>query len=201
MAEIKKGIMKYIWRIQQIGALGSIIMLAMAIALILFPYVQWRFIEIGIPKEWDWVIILILWLIVVGIVLTGGFAYDVLFRLWIPQQCVAVERNPFTKNLITPKECINWQYCWIPILKKLELKTEAEFMIKWNEHIMNEYPVLRGEVYKVIKWVQDYNIPPPAERYLTEKLITSDFDIKILQKYAMEYSKAQENNGTGLELK
>ena len=108
MAEFKKYLMKHVWRIQQIGALGSVIMISMTIALILYPMVQWRFVELGIPGEWDWLIILILWFMVMGTVMIGGFAYDKLLRMWIPQQRVAVERNPYAKNLMTPKEVINW---------------------------------------------------------------------------------------------
>lgn len=201
MAEVKKGLMKHVWRIQQVGALGSIIMLAMTIALILYPMVDWRFFQFGLTKEHDWLIVIMLWLMVVGVVLIGGFTYDVLFRMWVPQQLVAVERNPFAKNLMTPKECINWQYCWIPILKKLDLKNEAEFMLKWNEHMMNEDPSFRKEVYKVIKWVQNYNLPPPNKRYLKEDIIKLDFDVRTLQKAAHEYSKRQKNVRTGLELK
>jgi hypothetical protein len=201
MPELKKGVMKYVWRIQQVGALGSIIMLAMTIALILYPYVQWRFVELGVPREWDWFIVILLWSLVVLIVMIGGFTYDVMFRMWVPQQRVAVERNPFAKNLMTPKECINWQYCWIPMLKKLGLKDEAKFMLKWNEHMMNEDPLFRREVYKAIKWVQNYNLPPPDKRYLPEDLITLEFDPKPLQIAAQKYAKHHKNLRTGLELK
>jgi hypothetical protein len=201
MVEIKKLFMKHVWRIQQVGALGSLVMLAMTIALILYPMVDWRFFQFGLTQEHDWLIVIILWLLVIGVVLVGGFTYDVLLRMWVPQQRVAVERNPFAKNLMNPKECINWQYCWVPMLKKLGCDKEAEFMQKWNEHMMNEDPVFRNEVYKVIKWINSYELPPPKKRYLTDDLLVTDFNEKSIQQIARKYIIDNKITSRKLEIK
>jgi len=201
MVEIKKGFMKHVWRIQQVGALGSVVMLAMTIALILYPMVDWRFFQFGLTHEQDWLIVIILWLMVVGVVLAGGFTYDVLLRMWVPQQRVAVERNPFQKNMMTPKECINWQYCWVPMLRKLGCDKEAEFMQKWNEHMMNEDPIFRREVYKVIKWINSYELPPPNKRFLRDDLVAMDFDEKAIQQSARKFIKDNKIVSRRLELK
>ena len=78
---------------------------------------------------------------------------------------------------------------------------ETEFMLKWNEHIMNEDPNLRKEVYRIIKWVQSYKLPPPDKRYLQEDLLSIDFDITSIVREASKHSKAYKNLKKDLELK
>ncbi|MGA1873951.1 MAG: hypothetical protein ACMUHY_09815 [Thermoplasmatota archaeon] len=163
MLDLKKFMMKHVWRLQQIGALYSVTMLTVAITLALYPYVSWRFIrifeDIGIPKTWDLLIMAIIFMVILSFALSFGFVYDKMLKLWVSQTKVAVERNPYAKNMMTPKEWLNWQYYFIPMLRANGKDREAEFMEKWNLRVLKEDPILKHDVENVITWVQDFELP------------------------------------------
>lgn len=160
--------MKHVWRLQQIGALYSVTMLTITITLVLYPYVEWRFVrlfeKIGIPTSWDLLIMMMIFCFILSFALSFGFAYDKIFKLWVSQTVVAVERNPYAKNMMTPKEWLNWQYYNIPMLKASGRDREAEFMEKWNLKVLKEDPVLRRDVEEVLKWINDFELPSGKEK-------------------------------------
>ncbi|MGA1794090.1 MAG: hypothetical protein ACMUHM_09070 [Thermoplasmatota archaeon] len=167
MVDLKKFMMKHVWRLQQIGALYSVTMLTITITLVLYPYVEWRFIRLfdslGIPTSWDLLIMMIIFTSILSFALIFGFAYDKVLKLWVSQTVVAVERNPYAKNMMTPKEWLNWQYYFIPMLKVNGKDKEAEFMEKWNLKVLKEDPILRRDVEEVINWVKDFELPAGKE--------------------------------------
>ncbi len=160
MMDLKKGLMKQVWRIQQIGALYSVIMLTVAITLAALPLIEWRFIrafdKIGIPTTWDLLMAVIIFSVILSGALIVGYIYDSYLKLWRSQNEVAVERNPYSKNLMSPKEWINWQFYFIPMLRSQGRDDEADFMEKWNQRLMEENPLLKKEVDDIIKWVNEY---------------------------------------------
>ncbi len=162
MMDLKKGLMKQVWRIQQIGALYSVIMLTVTITLVVFPFIEWRFIwafdKIGIPTTWDLLMVIIIFSVILMGALTAGYIYDGYLKLWKTQNEVAVERNPYAKNLMSPKEWINWQFYFIPMLRSQGRDDEADFMEKWNRRLMEENPILKKEVDDIVKWVNEYQL-------------------------------------------
>lgn len=155
--------MKHVWRLQQIGALYSVTMLTITITLVLYPYVSWRFVRlferVGIPTTYDMLIMAIIFVVILTFALSFGFAYDRVLKLWVSQNKVAVERNPYAKNMMTPKEWLNWQYYFIPMLRVNGKEKEADFMEKWNLRILEEDPGLGRDVGEVMEWVRDFELP------------------------------------------
>ena len=57
---------------------------------------------------------------------------------------------------MSPKEWINWQFYFIPMLRSQGRDDEADFMEKWNQRLMEENPLLKKEVDDIVKWVNEY---------------------------------------------
>lgn len=163
-----KILMKHVWRFQQVGGLIAVTLMCLNLAIPIYVYMGWRFVELGIPAELDWLIIIIIFLIIFSFTLLFGYAYDRILKLWRYHQIVAMERNPFQKGRITPNELIQWQYIIIPYLYKTGFAAEAEFNLKWNEANMEHDPELRKEVYRIIDWIEDYKLKDVDERWLKD---------------------------------
>ncbi len=166
MAKIKKGMMLTLWRFQQINSLIIIIGLSMTLTLQIYPYVGWRFEVLGIPHNLDWLIMLILFILIFLSAVFVGIIYDTIFKLWIQQQIVTIERQPYAKEKLTPKTILNRKYSWIPLLKKAGLESEAEFQEKWIEKNMEVDPIMRRDVDRVIAWIHGYKLKPADKRWL-----------------------------------
>lgn len=168
MESLGKNFMKIIWRFQQVGALVAIVLVCLNLTIPIYVLSGWRFVKLGIPKGLDWLIIIIIFSIIFSIVLIFGYVYDRILKLWRHQMAVAIERNPYNKGRITPSEMLQWQYFLIPLLVKNDLKAEAEFNLKWNERNMERDPELRKEVFRIMKWVQEYKLKNMDDRYLQD---------------------------------
>ena len=172
MKPLQKFGMKLMWRLQAIGALYSVVMLTITLTLVVYPYVNWRFFDvfdsIGLDfgTQSDIVITAIIFVVIVSAALTFGFVYDRILKLWKTSNQVAMERNPYAKNLMNPKEVLNWQYYFVPMLRASGCQKEAEFMEKWNQRVLNENPELKKEVAGIMKWIDAYKLPAPEKRHL-----------------------------------
>jgi uncharacterized membrane protein YraQ (UPF0718 family) len=160
--------MKHIWRFQQVGGLVAVALMCLNLTIPLYKEYGWILVDLGVPVELDWLIILIYFLFTFSLALLFGLVYDKVLKLWRFHQIVAVERNPFQKGKISPNELVNWQYTIIPILLKNNCKAEAEFNLKWNEQNMARDPALREEVYRILKWISYYKLKDMDDRWLAE---------------------------------
>ncbi len=168
MGGLKKSLMLTVWRFQQINSMIMIIGLSLTLTLQLLPFVGWRFHQWGIPASHNWLIVLIIFLIIFSSAVIIGLLYDVVLKLWIQQQTIMVERQPYAKEKMAAKAILNRKYFWIPMLKKAGLENEAEFSAKWAEHNMQVDPILRKDVNRVIQWINEYELKPADERWLKD---------------------------------
>ena len=168
MSNVKKSLMLLVWRFQQINSMVIIVGLAFTLTLQIYPYIGWRFVELGIPYDWDWLIILIIFVIIFSGAVFVGILYDTVFKFWIQQQVVIVERNPFAKEKIAPKGVLNKRYFWVPMLRKSGLDHEADFMTSWVEKNLDESPLVRKDVQRVVKWINEYELRPADKRWLKD---------------------------------
>lgn len=166
MADIKKGLMLLIWRFQQVNSMIIIIGLSMTLTLQIYPYVGWRFVNLGIPANWDWLIIILLFIIIFSGAVFVGVIYDSIFKLWIQQQVVTIERQPYAKEKIAAKGVLNRKYFFIPMLYKAGSTLEAEFQEQWVEKNLENDPILRKDVERVIAWINEYKLKPEDKRWL-----------------------------------
>jgi hypothetical protein len=179
MADFKKGLMLLIWRFQQVNSMVIIIGLSMTLTLQIYPYIGWRFYFL-ISSELDWLIILVIFIIIFSGAVFVGILYDTIFKLWIQQQVVTIERNPFAKEKITAKTVLNKKYFWIPMLQKAGLESEAKLMNKWVEKNMEQDPILRRDVNRVIQWINEYKLKPADKRWLKdiESILNKEYSPK-----------------------
>ena len=183
MESLSKNFMKHIWRFQQVGGLVAVILMCLNLAIPIYQYMGWRFVNLGIPENLDWLIILIIFLIVFSIAFIFGIIYDRVLKLWKHREIVAMERNPYQKGRMNANEIVWWQYSVIPYLYKTDFKAEADFNYKWNEVNMEEDPELRKEVYRIMDWVNEYKLKDVDERWL------KDISEITKKKYQAKYGK------------
>lgn len=159
MVSVKKILMKHVWRLQQVGGLLSVMMLSITNTLLIRNYLDYIFIDVleglGVPSaiDYDYLITGILAFMIFGGALFIGYLYDRTFQMWKAQNEVAVERNPYSKLQLSPKEIVAWQKNAIPMLKSMGNKKEAQFLQDWVDRCLKENPSLIKEVQDVEKWV------------------------------------------------
>lgn len=179
MSNIKKNLMLMVWRFQQVNSFVVIFGLSMTLTLQVLPFVKWRFNQIGIVD--NWLINLILFLLIFTGAIVVGIIYDTLLKLWIQQQVINIERNPYAKEKIAPKGVLNRKFFFIPMLKKAGLTSEATLQESWVERNLERDPILRKDVYRIIKWVNDYQLKSEDKRWLMDinKIINREYSPKF----------------------
>jgi len=190
MAAFKKGLMKYVWRLQQVAAVSGIFFWSLTLTLLLDPYSKPIIINLfNLDNSQVFIRLLLTFLIVFGGLVAFGVAYDRLLQLWKEQQIVAQERNPFAKNAMYPKEILHWQFFNIPLLRHFGMEKEAIFYEKWNERLVKEDLILKEEVFRIAQWIDEYDLPPPEKRILGDlnqykhKVKTTKRDKKVAKEF------------------
>ncbi len=168
MAGIKKPLMLMVWRFQQVNSMIIIVGLSMTLTFQLYPYIGWRFAELGIPSKLDWLIMLIIFILIFAGAILIGFIYDVLFKLWIPSRIVQIERDPYQNEKIQPKMILNYRYTFLPLIKKSNCSSEAKFLEKWIERNLDEDENAKKVTKSVVDWVNDYELKPEDIKWLDE---------------------------------
>ena len=157
---VKKGFMLQLWRIQQSQALISVFFWALTLAGVFYlNYFHPLFVKIGLPATEIALGTMILFLVIVLVFLLMGFIYDRFLRLWREQTDVVVERNPYAKERLMPKEIVFWKRSSLAMMKELakkdgEIQKDIDFMEKWIAKSMVDYKELREAVETMEQWVQ-----------------------------------------------
>ena len=158
---VKKGFMLQLWRIQQSQALISVFFWALTLAGVFYlNYFHPVFVSLGLPEKWIAVGTGILFLLIVLTFLLMGLIYDRFLRLWREQTDVIVERNPYSRERLLPKEIVFWKRGTLALMKELANKDSAiqkdiDFMEKWIAKSMADYKELREAVDGMEKWVTE----------------------------------------------
>lgn len=155
---MKLRIMTYFWRLQQSQVLVSMIMWATLLTLTSYEYVRWRLEPLLFNNIY--LAFFVLFLIIFGIIILIGFAFDAIFKLWKEQAVVIARRNPYLKERIWTRDIVMWRHCLLPILKKHEdtdpkVNEEIKFMEKWVDKCMKIDPNIKKEVEDVEAWVME----------------------------------------------
>ena len=158
MVQVKKALMTYIWRIQQSQMIISIGFWSLTLTGIFYQYFAPLFdIYLGVPQENVFLGMLLLLFIVLAGVIIIGFAYDRIFRLWQESSIVNVERNPYSRLLMMPKEILLWTRCQLRILKEVskddpETQKDIEFMDRWFDKLLED-PKIAKQVEETEKTI------------------------------------------------
>ena len=161
MSVLKKGFMLMVWRFQQVNSMILIVGLSLTLTFQLYPHVDDWFVSFGIPRKLDWLIMLIIFIILFGGALLCGIIYDVLLKLWIQQQVVTIERQPYAKEKMNAKEIITWRYFNIPLMKAdekildhlgkkdKELSENIKFVDNWCSYNLKQDKTLKHDVEEI----------------------------------------------------
>lgn len=150
--------MTYIWRIQQSQMIISIGFWSLTLTGIFYQYIAPLFdIYLGVPQENVFLGMLLLLFIVLAGVVIIGFAYDRIFKLWQESSVVNVERNPYSRLLMMPKEILLWKRCQLRILKEVskddpEAQKDIEFMDRWFDKLLED-PKIAAQVEETEKTI------------------------------------------------
>jgi hypothetical protein len=167
MVRLKKGFMKYIWRLQQSQMIVGVFYWSLTLAGIFYPYLSPVFDRFGLVGPSQVALgLLILFVIVLLFILFIGYIYDKTFKMWAEQRIIQTERNIFALTRQSAKEIVFWQYNHLPFLIAHGLKAEAEFFNRWNERCVEEDKILLEDVYKIAKWTNEYKSPPGQTKSL-----------------------------------
>ena len=143
---MKHWFMVQIWRLQQIAMMGSLILLVVNLGLTIYGYIEWR-----IPNPYIGLPVLIVTLL--AIIWTAAWYYDRRLKLWREQMMVAVDRNPYAQDRLSPKETIQMEWMWIPLVSKADPKI-AELLKTWMKTEMAKYPDVKAQVEEIKRLVQ-----------------------------------------------
>ena len=145
---IKKWFMLQMWRVQQIAQILTLVMLAITNALLVYSFMEWRegsFFStpyVGVPFL----------LLAIGVTIwIVAFFWDMRLKMWREQMTVAAEKNPFTKEKLTPKEIMIYGTIWLPLMERLgeddpKIRESVESIRRWLLRTMKEDRVTEREV-------------------------------------------------------
>lgn len=152
---IKKWFMLQMWRVQQVAQILTIALLAVNLTLQLYTYMKWREGDLfATPYIGGSIILLVL--------LAGVWAFaliwDLRLKMWREQMTVVVEKNPFTKEKMTPKEIMVYGILWLPMLDRLakedpKIKESADAMRRWVIRSMKEDRIAEMEVGTILEYI------------------------------------------------
>ena len=143
---VKKWFMKWIWRIQQIGAISTLFITALNLSLTVTALIWWR---IGNT----FVAVVLSFSVLAIIIMTLGWVWDTKLQMWKEQNVVNVERNPFYMHKMTPKESLSYTHIWVPLLHTIaekmdcpQLHDTADAWERWCTEQNAQDPILNANV-------------------------------------------------------
>ena len=159
----KRFFMTQLWRIQQSYTLLSLVLWGIVISLTAFPFVyqflvnQFRLEQPSTPG-FVALTLIILFLAVFAGLFAFGVVYDKYLRLWREQLDVMVEKNPYAREKLSPKEIMMWRYIYIPILRARgrddpQSRKEIGFVERWVEISVATDPNIRRAVEEAERWI------------------------------------------------
>ncbi len=150
---IKKYLMLMYWRVSVIDPIISAIFWAGTLGLLLFPYVNSTMLLITHNSYVNFALLVL----GVGIfTLTLGIVYDKKLKLWNEANVVANERNPYALWKLPAREVYWWQFGYVPILRALGQKEEAEMLQGLINLNLSRDQSVRADFEKIVKEVKEY---------------------------------------------
>lgn len=151
---LKKWLMLQMWRVQQVAQILTIVMLAVTLTLQVYSYMQWRGTLFATPYVGGLIILLVL----AAAIWAFAIVWDLRLKMWREQMTVAVEKNPFTKEKMTPKELMIYRIIWLPILEQFadenpRMRASADALRRWLNRSMKEDRVAENEVNILIDYI------------------------------------------------
>ncbi|MEW5748763.1 MAG: hypothetical protein AB1793_08300 [Candidatus Thermoplasmatota archaeon] len=152
--DVKKWFMLQMWRVQQIAAILSLVMLAITDALLIYDKVSWREGIFSTPYTGATVILLLIALAIWVI----SIVWDTRLKMWREQMTVLVEKNPFNKERMAPKEIVMYSLMWLPMLESIgrsdpKVRDAAVALREWVNKAAKEDPAISRDVGEILKFI------------------------------------------------
>jgi hypothetical protein len=162
----KRFLMTQLWRIQQSFTLLSLLLWGVVISLTAYPvispvwlpFLQDRF-GIPLPPGLIALTLVLLFLAVFGGLFTIGIVYDKYLQLWREQLDVAVMRNPYAREKLSPKEILMLRHVYLPTLRSTGQDNPAAaeaigFIEAWVEKSIAADGNIRRAVEQAEQWIR-----------------------------------------------
>ncbi|MBN1677271.1 MAG: hypothetical protein JW880_01905 [Candidatus Thermoplasmatota archaeon] len=134
----KKWFMLQMWRLQQVAQVLTLVLLAVNLSLQLWGYIKWRGEVLG-----SYAGVFVIFLILAAVIYAFAIIWDMRLKMWREQTAVLIEKNPYMKEKMSPKEIAVYAMTWLPVLDHLGkndpvLKDYADNLRKWLKREANE---------------------------------------------------------------
>jgi hypothetical protein len=146
--------MLQVWRLQQVAAILTLVLLALNLSIQLYDKLSWR----GGLFESSYTAIPFIMLLLVAAIWGFSIFWDLRMKMWREQSAVAVERNPYAKERLYAKEIANYSMMFLPILESLgktdpEAKAAADFVRRWINNALAEDPSVQIEWKELLEFI------------------------------------------------
>ncbi len=151
---VKKWFMLQMWRVQQIAAVMTLVLMAINLALQMYDYMSWRSGVFSSPYSGALVILMV----VGGIIWGLSIVWDTKLRMWREQMTVLVEKNPFNKERMAPKEIVMYSLMWLPMLESIgrndpKVRDAAVALREWVDKAAREDLNIARDVQEILKFI------------------------------------------------
>ena len=152
---VKKWFMLQMWRVQQIAAVMTLVLMAINLSLQVYDYMSWRSGVFSSPYSGALIILITLGLIIWAL----SIVWDTKLRMWREQMIVLVEKNPYTKEKMSPKEIVQYKLLWLPLVRKIgesdpELREYGEKVQAWVDRVLRDDPSVVRDVEELTRYVE-----------------------------------------------
>ncbi len=115
----RKFLMKQVWRIQQSQSLIMMAFWVMGLPAIFYPYIR-DYLDTTMGITDQTIGLTFLGFIILSMILTVGFMYDRIFKLWATQMDVIVHRNQYALYRFYPKDQEKLNRFFLPLARAVQ---------------------------------------------------------------------------------
>jgi len=150
----RKWFMLQVWRLQQISQVMTLFLLALSEATVLWTLLKYRG---GIFNN-PYIMIPLLLAMFGSAIWLASIIWDLKLKMWRFQATVLVERNPYSKEKMAPKEIVLYSMTWLPIMDKLgendpKIRMQAEAFRAWLRKASKMEPNLEADMKEILDFI------------------------------------------------
>jgi hypothetical protein len=154
---VKKWFMFQVWRIQQVAAVLTIVLLALNLSLMMWGETKWW----GGVFQNSYTAIPVFMVTLLVVIWLFSIFWDLKMKMWREQMAIAMERNPYSKEKMYAKEISGYALFWLPVLDHLgktdpDAKASADALRVWIKKALSEDPAAQQEWKELLNYIEKY---------------------------------------------
>jgi len=155
---VKKWFMFQVWRLQQVAAILTLVLLSLNLAFQMYNFMNWREGIFSTP----YLAVPLLLLAITLVIWIVAVIWDLKMKMWREQMAVAMERNPYAKEKMNAKEIAQYSLIWLPIMDNLgksdpEAKAHAESLRAWVNRALKDDAAARMEWEELLSYIRNHS--------------------------------------------